>query len=67
MNYRELECRHMEPAELAEAISSNPEYDMDELAALCWMADMQSQWEAADGETFEAVAAAAAARLGVEI
>lgn len=67
MTNHEIECRHMAAEELAETIRSNPEYDMDELSALCWMADMESEWESADGDSFESVAAAAAAKLGVEI
>lgn len=52
---------------LAEIIRSNPEWDMEALKELCGMADMAEEWEAADGETFEAVAYAAAEKMGVEI
>ena len=53
--------------ELAEEISSSQEWDLDQLRALCELADMETEWEAADGETFEQVAFQAAEKLGVEI
>lgn len=37
------------------------------LAELCKAADMTSDWDAADGESFESVAFKAAEKLGVEI
>lgn len=52
---------------LAEEIRSCDTWDMDKLASLCEAADMEAEWAAADGETFEAVAFAAAEKLGVEI
>ena len=52
---------------LAETIRSNPEWDMEAIAELCEMAGMADEWEAADGDTFEAVAYAAAEKMGVEI
>lgn len=42
-------------------------WDMDKLASLCAAADMTAEWEAADGDTFESVAYAAADKLGVRI
>ena len=54
-------------AEIAEIIRNSDTWDMDSLAELCEMAGMAEEWEAADGETFEAVAFAAAESLGVEI
>ena len=53
--------------ELAAEIRENQEWDMDQLQELCELADMTEEWEAADGETFEQVAFAAAEKLGVEI
>ncbi len=54
-------------AEVAEIIRSADTWDMDALTELCELADMAEEWEAADGETFESVAFAAAEKLGVEI
>lgn len=53
--------------EIAETIRSADTWDMDALTELCELADMAEEWEAADGETFERVAFAAAEKLGVEI
>lgn len=53
--------------ELAEEIRSSQEWDLDQLRELCELADMETEWEAADGETFEQVAFQAAEKLGVEI
>ena len=52
---------------LAEEIRNSDVWDADALAELCAMAGMEEEWEAADGETFESVAFAAAKKLGVEI
>jgi len=54
-------------AEVAEAIRNSDTWDSDLLAELCELADMSDEWEAADGDTFEQVAYAAAKKLGVEI
>lgn len=53
--------------ELAAEIRSSQEWDFDQLRELCELADMESEWESADGETFEQVAFRAAEKLGVEI
>lgn len=53
--------------ELAKKIRTAAEWNPDDLAALCSAAGMAAEWEAADGDTFEAVAQAAAERLGVDI
>lgn len=53
--------------ELAQEIRGNQEWDLDQLQELCELAGMAEEWEAADGETFEQVAFAAAEKLGVEI
>lgn len=53
--------------ELAEEIRSSQEWNLDQLRELCELADMEAEWEAADGETFEQVAFQAAEKLGVEI
>lgn len=52
---------------LAEAIRNSDIWDMDALAELCALADMEEEWEAADGDSFEQVAFAAAEKLGVEL
>lgn len=53
--------------EIAEEIRSSETWDNDLLAELCEAAGMTDEWNAADGETFEAVAYKAAEKLGVEI
>lgn len=53
--------------EIAEKIRTADTWDNDLLTELCELADMAEEWEAADGETFESVAYAAAKKLGVEI
>lgn len=53
--------------ELAEIIRNADTWNLEALAELCELADMTEEWEAADGETFESVAYAAAEKLGVEI
>lgn len=41
--------------ELAKKIDNAQEWDLDDCKALCEALDMSDEWEAADGETFEAV------------
>lgn len=53
--------------ELAEKIRTADVWDMDDLKELCIAAGMESEWESADGDTFESVAQEAADRLGVQI
>ena len=53
--------------ELAAVIRSADTWDIDALAELCSLAGMAAEWEAADGESFEGVAYAAADKLGVAI
>ena len=66
---REKEEHTMEAKTIAETIRTADTWDevQDELAALCKLAGLSAEWEAADGESFEAVAYAAAERLGVKI
>lgn len=52
---------------IASDIRSSDTWNMDLLAELCEAAGMSTEWEASDGDTFEAVAFAAAEKLGVEI
>ena len=42
-------------------------YDADLCRELCEAAGMEAEWDAADGDNFEAVLEAAAEKLGVEI
>lgn len=42
--------------ELAKKIDNAQEWNLDDCKALCEALDMGDEWEAADGETFEAVA-----------
>lgn len=53
--------------ELAEKIRTAAEWSSEGLAALCSAAGMAEEWAAADGDAFEAIAFAAAKKLGVEI
>lgn len=48
--------------EIAEEIRNSETWDNDLLTELCEAAGMSDEWNAADGETFEA-----AEKLGVEI
>lgn len=52
---------------LAEKIRTAAEWNPEDLEALCSAAGMAAEWAAADGDTFEAIAFAAAKKLGVEI
>lgn len=52
---------------LAEKIRSSETWEDEDLRTLCKAAGMLYAYTAADGETFEAVAFAAAEKLGVEI
>ena len=54
-------------AELAEIIRNSDTWDLEALEELCELAGMAEEWKAADGETFESVAYAAADALNVEI
>jgi hypothetical protein len=53
--------------EIAEEIRKSDTWDQKLLAELCTLAGMAVEWHDADGETFEPVAYAAAAKMGVEI
>lgn len=53
--------------EIAADIRNAAEWDDDLCAELCEAAGMTAEWEAANGDTFEAVVYAAAEKLGVEI
>jgi len=52
---------------LAADIRKPGEWNLQLLEELCVLADMGEAWKAAYADTFEAVAFAAAAKLGVEI
>ena len=54
-------------AEIAARIQNADEWNAEDCAELCELADMTEEWEAADGDTFESVVYAAAKKLGVEI
>ena len=53
--------------EIAKEIRDSDIWDTDLLSQLCEEAGMIDEWNAADAENFEAVAFAAAEKLGVEI
>ena len=53
--------------EIAEAFRSTDTWDAELCDTLCEEAGMTAEWGAADGDTFESVVKAAAAKLGVEI
>lgn len=52
---------------IASALKNADEWDESLCKDLCEAADMLSEWEAADGESFEKVVEEAADKLGVEI
>lgn len=52
---------------LAERIRASDIWILADVKELCIAAYMESEWESADGDTFEYVAQEAADRLGVEI
>lgn len=56
-----------EAIEIAADIRNAAEWDNDLCAELCEAAGMENEWDAADGDNFEAVVEAAAEKLGVEI
>lgn len=62
MDWREEEAR-----EIAQEIRAMDTWDMELLKKLCTLANMEEEWEQADGETFEEVANKAAETLGVEL
>lgn len=60
-------AEYADAEELAALIRDEPVWDMELLRLLCDMAGMLDEWTAADGDTFEQVAFAAAEKLGVEL
>lgn len=52
---------------LAERIRTSDIWILEDAKKLCVAAKMESEWESADGDTFEYVIQEAADRLGVEI
>ena len=64
---KELKMKYITANEIAENLRSTDTWNAELCAALCEEAGMTAEWEAADGDTFESVVEAAAARLGVEI
>ena len=62
MDWREEEAR-----EIAQEIRAMDTWDMELLKKLCALANLEEEWEQADGETFEEVANKAAETLGVEL
>lgn len=64
---KELKMKYMTANEIAEAFRSTDTWDAELCDTLCEEAGMTAEWGAADGDTFESVVEAAAAKLGVEI
>ena len=64
---KELKMKYITANEIAENLRSTDTWNAELCAALCEEAGMTAEWEAADGDTFESVVEAAAAKLGVEI
>ena len=64
---QELKMKYITANEIAENLRSTDTWNAELCAALCEEAGMTAEWEAADGDTFESVVEAAAAKLGVEI
>lgn len=59
--------KNIKATKIAEALRSAGTWDMELARELCELADMAAEWDAADGDTFEAVIYAAADKLGVEV
>ena len=59
--------RRAEALELAEKLRSQSEWDYETCENLCDLAGMESEWDNADGDTFEDVVCKAAALFGIEI
>lgn len=53
--------------EIAASMRTSMQWNMGECRELCKLADMEIEWDEADGDTFEGVVQAAADKLGVEI
>lgn len=53
--------------EIAKELRESGEWIPELCEELCGLADMNKEWEEADGESFEEVLYAAAEKLGVEI
>lgn len=66
-DYSTSEIRCFSNEELAEKINELDYWDQDLLKELVRRADLQEEWDAADGSTFEEVAYKAAEILGIEI
>ena len=64
---KELKMKYITANEIAENLRSTDTWNAELCAALCEEAGMTAEWEAADGDNFESVVEAAAAKLGVEI
>ena len=64
---KEVKMNYITANEIAENLRSTDTWNAELCAALCEEAGMTAEWEAADGDTFESVVEAAAAKLGVEI
>lgn len=56
-----------EAAEIARRIREADEWPADDCRRLCQMADLEAEWDEADGESFVAVLDRAAEVLGVNI
>lgn len=65
-NQRRKEIDYATAEDVAEAINACTEWDINLCEALCELADMSDEWDAAE-EDFENVIYAAAEKLGVEV
>ena len=57
----------MTTKEIAKEIKNADTWDFDLCGELCDRAGLADEWDAADGESFEAVIFKAAEKLGVEV
>ncbi len=53
--------------ELEQEISARLYWDADLLKELAWHADMEAEWDAADGENFEVLAYQMAEKVGIRL
>jgi hypothetical protein len=62
-----MKTQNTQSTEIAARLLTSDTWEMTDCKELCKLAGLESEWEAADGESFEAVVREAAEILGVEV
>jgi hypothetical protein len=62
-----MKNQNTQATEIAARLLTSDTWDMADCKELCKLADLEREWEAADGESFEAVVREAAEILSVEV